>query len=53
MIARITRIDRALQGAPDDMLTVGLLGVAAVCIVVALAGDSLMKAAVLAWAVLP
>ena len=53
MIARITRIDRALRGAPDDLLTVGLLGVAAVCIVVALAGDSLAKAAVLAWAALP
>lgn len=49
----LLRADKALAGAPDELLTWGLLGVAGVCLLVALLGNPLEKAGVFAWAVLP
>lgn len=44
---------KAFEGAPDTILTIGLLAVAAALILVALFGHPLLKAAALSWAVLP
>lgn len=41
------------ENAPNELLTVALLGVAIVAIVVGFFGDPLLKAAVLAWMVFP
>lgn len=49
----IFKLDQALAGAPDETLTVGLLAVAGVCVLIALLGDPLEKAAALAWTVFP
>ena len=49
----IFKADQALAGAPDAALTTLLLGVGGLCIIIALLGDPLEKAAALAWTVLP
>lgn len=53
MLSMLAGIDRELRGAPDELLTLGLLGVAGVCLAVALFAGPLAKAAVFTWAVLP
>ena len=42
-----------LKGAPDQVLTVALLGVAVFAVVVAMFGDPIFKAIALAWIVIP
>ena len=44
---------KSFEGAPDTILTIGLLVVAAVLVCIALFGHPLLKAAALGWAVLP
>lgn len=53
MLNWLTGIESRLQGKPDAFLTAGLLVVAGVLIVIALAGPATLKAAALAWAVFP
>jgi hypothetical protein len=47
------RLEASLKGWPDTALTAGLLVTAAVLVLVALFGPSLLKAATLAWALFP
>jgi hypothetical protein len=42
-----------LSGAPDTVITAGLLAMAAFIVIVALVAHPLIKAAVLAWVVFP
>jgi hypothetical protein len=44
---------KSFEGAPDAILTIGLLAGAGVLILVALFAHPLVKAAALAWVVLP
>ena len=44
---------KSFEGAPDTILTIGLLAAALVLVLVALFGHPLLKAAALAWVVLP
>jgi hypothetical protein len=47
------RLEAALQGWPDQLLTAGLIVTATVLIMVGLFGPVLLKAAVLTWALFP
>lgn len=49
----ILRIDKALAGAPNHVLTLLLIGLAAAALLVALVGNPTAKAAVAAWFLLP
>ncbi len=49
----IFQLDKRLAGAPDTLLTVALLTVAAVLIGIALTGRPAAKATALAWVVAP
>jgi len=49
----ILRIDKALAGQPDSMLTLLLIGLAAVALGIAVMGNPTMKAAAAAWFILP
>jgi hypothetical protein len=49
----ILRIDKALAGAPNDLLTLLLIGLAAVALLIAFTGNPTTKAAVAAWFILP
>jgi len=49
----ILRIDKALAGQPDGVLTLMLLGLAGVALVIAFTGNPTTKAAVAAWFILP
>ena len=44
---------KSFEGTPDYILTIGLLTIAAVLALIAIFGHPLLKAAALAWAVLP
>lgn len=44
---------KKFEGAPDYVLTIGLLAVATVFVLIALFGHPLLKAAALGWAALP
>jgi uncharacterized MnhB-related membrane protein len=46
-------LNRNLTGAPDNVLTAALLGVALVALVVAFTCPAILKAAVLAWIIFP
>lgn len=52
-MSALKRLDAALSGAPNDLLTTGLLITAGVLILIALRGPALLKAAALGWAVFP
>ena len=52
-MSALRRLEASLQGAPDDLLTTGLLITAGVLIIIALRGPALLKAAALSWAVFP
>lgn len=49
----LLKIDKALAGAPDQILTALLLGLAAVSLIVAFVGKPALKAAVAAWFLFP
>lgn len=49
----LRRLEASLSGAPDDLLTTGLLITAGVLVLIALCGPALLKAAALGWAVFP
>lgn len=49
----ILRIDKALAGAPNDVLTLLLIALAGVSLLVAFVGNPTAKAAVAAWFLLP
>ena len=49
----IKQIEAALEGEPDNILTLILLGIAAFTILVALFGKPVLKAAVAAWFIAP
>lgn len=49
----LRRVDAALEGAPDQVLTWGLVGIAGLALVVAIWGRPAFKAAVLAWLAAP
>jgi hypothetical protein len=44
---------KQFEGAPNYILTIGLLAVATVLTLIAIFGHPLLKAAALAWAVMP
>jgi len=52
-LSLIKRFDDDLKGRPDQFLTWGLIIGAVIIIMVALRGDRVLKAVVLAWIVLP
>lgn len=49
----ILKIDKALAGQPDGILTLLLIGLAAVALLIAFMGNPTTKAAVAAWFILP
>lgn len=49
----IKQLDAALEGWPDYLLTLGLIAGSIIVLIVAVKGDSTLKAAVLAWIVAP
>lgn len=49
----IKKLEEALAGEPDSMLTLLLLGIAAFTVIVALNGTPLLKAAVAVWLLAP
>lgn len=49
----ILRIDKALAGAPNHVLTLLLIGLASVALFIAFTGNPTAKAAVAAWFLLP
>lgn len=49
----LLRADRALKGAPDELLTLALVGVAGLCLIIAFAGNPVEKALALTWTVMP
>ena len=49
----LKRAENAIHGWADEPLTFGLLLLAAVLVLVALQGPTLLKGLVLAWALLP
>lgn len=49
----ILRIDKALAGQPDTVLTLLLLGLAGAALLVAITGNPTTKAALAAWFILP
>jgi hypothetical protein len=53
VISTLLRLDKQLAGAPDTLLTVGLLLVALLAVLAALGAKPLGKAALLTWFVLP
>ena len=52
-MSAITKIDKALEGQPETVLSIGLILTAIVALVVAFFGSPSLKAAVLAWMVAP
>lgn len=49
----ILRIDKALAGAPNELLTLLLIALAGVALLIAITGNPTAKAAVAAWFILP
>lgn len=45
--------NRAIEGAPEKALTIGLFIIAAVAIAVAVFGSPVIKGVVMAWFILP
>lgn len=52
-MAWITRLNKTLQGEPEETLTVILLGLAALLVLIALCAPPLVKAGAVAWVLLP
>lgn len=54
MITRaLTRIDQALEGAPDELLSIGLIALGGLAIAVALFARPKEKAALFGWYLFP
>lgn len=49
----VLRLDKALSGAPEELLTVGLLAVATGLILIAILGEPAHKAGALVWTLAP
>lgn len=49
----ILKLNKTLAGAPNHVLTLLLIGLAAAAMLVALMGNPTMKAALAAWFILP
>ena len=49
----ITGLDKKLEGAPDAILTAGLILAGVFAIIIAIVGNPSLKALVLAWMVAP
>ena len=49
----ILKLNKTLAGAPNEALTLVLVGLASVALLVALVGNPTMKAALAAWFILP
>ena len=47
------QVDEELAGAPDDILTWTLLGIAGVCVLAALTATPKVKASLCVWTLLP
>jgi hypothetical protein len=49
----IQKLERILEGEPDSILTLLLLGLAAIIVFIALEGNPVLKAALAAWIIIP
>ena len=49
----LTKLDKILAGAPDQILTALLIGIAAISLLIAWRGQPAVKAFIAAWFLLP
>jgi hypothetical protein len=49
----IRQLEKMLEGEPDSVLTLLLLGLAAIIVFIALEGNPVLKAALAAWIIVP
>jgi hypothetical protein len=52
-MSELRRLEAALHGAPDELLTMWLLVVAGVLVLIALRGPTLLKVTALAYCIFP
>lgn len=49
----IQQLEKMLEGEPDSILTLLLLGLAAIIVFIALGDNSVLKAVLAAWIIIP